>query len=168
MQAILYGDFWFNSRQCSVKQSGEVKHSLQQSSAVKCIAVWSSAVLSRSLQSSPIYSSQVSSMQVHCSVSPSRTTQVNISQLQQCSVVLSSPVPLTEGFFFSQDRVLLRHQLIFGRTQATTGSPVIRDWISNAGISVEQYWSASWEYDNKEKESSGATALTTWPAKIWW
>ena len=92
MQAILYGDFWFNPRQCSVMQSGEVKHSLQQSSAVKCIAVWSSAVLSRSLQSSPIYSSQVSSMQVHCSVSPSGTTQVNISQLQQCSVVLSSPV----------------------------------------------------------------------------
>ena len=101
MQAILYGHFRFNPRQCSVMQSGEVKHSLQQSSAVKCIAVWSSAVLSRSLQSSPIYSSQVSSMQVHCSVFPSGTTQVNISQLQQCSVVLSSPVqsspvPLTE------------------------------------------------------------------------
>ena len=96
MQAILYDDFWFNSRQCSVKQSGEVKHSLQQSSAVKCIAVWSSAVLSLSLQSSPSYSSQVSSIQVHCSVSPSGTIQVNISQLQQCSVVLSSPFPLTE------------------------------------------------------------------------
>ena len=91
MQAILYGDFWFNPRQCSVMQSGEVKHILQQSSAVKCIAVWSSP-----LQSSPSYSNQVSSMQVHCSVSPSGTTQVNISQLQQCSVVLSSPVPLTE------------------------------------------------------------------------
>ena len=35
-------------------------------------------------------------MQVHCSVFPSGTTQVNISQLQQCSAVLSSPVPPTE------------------------------------------------------------------------
>ena len=77
-------------------QSGEVKHSLQQSSAAKCIAVWSSPVPLTPVQTSPIYSSQVSSMQVHCSVSPSGTTQVNTSQLQQCSVVLSSLLPLTE------------------------------------------------------------------------
>ena len=94
MQAILYGEFRFNPRQCSLMQSGEVKHSLQQSTAVKCIAVW--PVQSYPAHSSPVPSSQVLSMQVHCSVFPSRTTQVNISQLQQCSAVLSSPGPPTE------------------------------------------------------------------------
>ena len=57
MQAILYGEFRFNPSQCSVMQSGEVKHSLQQSSAVKCIAVWP-------VQSYPAHSSPVSSTQV--------------------------------------------------------------------------------------------------------
>ena len=101
MQAILYGDFWFNPRQCSVMQSGEVKHSLQQSSAVKCIAVWSSAVLSRSLQSSPVQSHLLKSSLIHASTLQcisirNYPSQYKPTATMQCSAVQSSLVPLTE------------------------------------------------------------------------
>ena len=49
--------FPVHPKQCSVMQSGEVKHSLQQFSAAKHSALWSSTVLSRSLKSSPIHAS---------------------------------------------------------------------------------------------------------------
>ena len=64
----------------------------------------------------------------------------------QCCLVQSSLVSFTPV-------VLPRHQLIFQRTQPTKGYPVIRGWISNTGISVEQYWSDSWEDDHNYKLS---------------
>ena len=62
--------FPVHPRQCSVMQSGEVKHSLQQFSAAKCSALWSSTVLSRSLQSSPIHASTLQCISIRNTPSP--------------------------------------------------------------------------------------------------
>ena len=62
--------FPVHPRQCSVMQSGEIKHSLQQFSAAKCSALWSSTVLSRSLQSSPIHASTLRCISIRNTPSP--------------------------------------------------------------------------------------------------